>query len=60
MRNEMSNSNILVVLAGGSGVRFHSDKPKQYTIINGKEQLVTPEQTLLQIEMLETGVSGLK
>ena len=30
------------------------------TIINGKEQLVTPEQTLLQIEMLETGVSGLK
>jgi 2-C-methyl-D-erythritol 4-phosphate cytidylyltransferase len=35
----MNNSNILVVLAGGSGVRFHSDKPKQYTVINGKELL---------------------
>lgn len=30
------------------------------TIMNGKEQLVTPEQTLLQIEMLETGVRDLK
>ena len=30
------------------------------TVMNGKPQLVTPEQTLLQIEMLETGVKGLK
>lgn len=30
------------------------------TIINGKEQFIKPEQTILQIEMLETGVSHLK
>lgn len=32
-------SNILVILAGGSGVRYKADKPKQYTTINGKELL---------------------
>ncbi|NLH92437.1 MAG: NTP transferase domain-containing protein [Atopobium sp.] len=31
--------NILVILAGGSGVRYKADKPKQYTTINGKELL---------------------
>lgn len=30
------------------------------TIRNGKPRLVTPEQTILQIEMLETGVKDLK
>ena len=30
------------------------------TVMNGRPQLVTPEQTLLQIEMLETGVRNLK
>lgn len=30
------------------------------TIINGADVLVTPEQTLLQIEMLENGIKGLK
>ena len=30
------------------------------TIKNGKPQLVTPEQTLIQLEMLETGVKDLK
>ena len=35
----MMASNILVILAGGSGVRYKADKPKQYTTINGKELL---------------------
>lgn len=30
------------------------------TIINGKEVLVKPEQTLLQLEILEKGIAGLK
>lgn len=30
------------------------------TIVNGKPQLVTPEQTILQISILEEGVRGLK
>ena len=30
------------------------------TVINGKEQLVKPEETILQLEMLETGVAHLK
>ena len=30
------------------------------TIKNGKPQLVTPEQTLIQLEMLETGIKDLK
>ena len=30
------------------------------TIVNGAPVLVTPEQTLLQIEMLETGIKGLE
>lgn len=30
------------------------------TIVNGKEQFIKPEQTILQMEMLETGVSTLK
>ena len=35
----MNNSvtNILILLAGGSGTRYQSDKPKQYDEINGKE-----------------------
>lgn len=33
------NSNILIILAGGSGTRYKADKPKQYTEINGKELL---------------------
>jgi 2-C-methyl-D-erythritol 4-phosphate cytidylyltransferase len=32
-------SNILVILAGGSGVRYKANKPKQYSTINGKELL---------------------
>lgn len=35
----MSISNILIILAGGSGVRYKADKPKQYTLINGRELL---------------------
>ena len=35
----MMASNILVILAGGSGVRYKAGKPKQYTTINGKELL---------------------
>ena len=30
------------------------------SIVNGKEQVIQPWQTILQIEMLETGVGGLK
>ena len=30
------------------------------TLINGKEPLVKPEETILQMELLETGVKGLK
>lgn len=33
----MSNTNILVILAGGSGIRYNSEVPKQYTLIGGKE-----------------------
>lgn len=33
------DSNILVILAGGIGKRYHAEKPKQYTMINGKELL---------------------
>ena len=33
----MNTFNILVILAGGLGVRYKNDIPKQYTIINGKE-----------------------
>lgn len=35
----MNNSNILVILAGGSGTRYKAGMPKQYTTINGKELL---------------------
>lgn len=35
----MNNTNILVILAGGSGSRYKSKTPKQYTMINGKELL---------------------
>lgn len=35
----MKSSNILVILAGGSGVRYKAQKPKQYTTINGRELL---------------------
>lgn len=33
------SKNILVILAGGSGVRYGADMPKQYTLVNGKELL---------------------
>ena len=33
----MNNLNILVILAGGSGVRYNNNVPKQYSTINGKE-----------------------
>ena len=35
----MSNENVLVILAGGKGTRFHGDVPKQYTRIAGKKLL---------------------
>lgn len=35
----MSNTNILIILAGGSGTRYKSAIPKQYSLINGKELL---------------------
>jgi 2-C-methyl-D-erythritol 4-phosphate cytidylyltransferase len=35
----MNNSNVLVILAGGSGTRYKANVPKQYSLINGKELL---------------------
>lgn len=35
----MNNTNVLIILAGGSGTRYKSATPKQYTLINGKELL---------------------
>lgn len=35
----MKNTNVLVILAGGTGSRYQAGKPKQFTDINGKELL---------------------
>ena len=48
---------ILVSVNGDYG-RYYDDLYE--TIINNAKPLVTPEQTLLQIEILEKGIVGLK
>lgn len=45
----MREANILVILAGGIGSRYYADRPKQYTLINGKK--------LLDISMDEMNLS---
>jgi hypothetical protein len=47
-----------VISVNGDYGRYYDDLYE--TIINNAKPLVTPEQTLLQIEILEKGIVGLK